>query len=38
MTTQTKASEYFSFVSIFQEFGGVIGPALFGVGVLASAL
>lgn len=31
MTPRAKASEFFSFFSIFEKFGGVVGPALFGV-------
>ncbi len=31
MVPRAKASEFFSFFSIFEKFGGVVGPALFGV-------
>ena len=31
MVPKAKASEFFSFFSIFEKFGGVVGPALFGV-------
>ncbi len=31
MAPQAKASEFFSFFSIFEKFGGVVGPTLFGV-------
>lgn len=31
MVPRAKASEFFSFFSIFEKFGGVVGPALFGI-------
>ena len=31
MVPRAKASEFFSFFSIFEKFGGVVGPTLFGV-------
>lgn len=31
MVPRSKSSEFFSFFSIFEKFGGVVGPALFGV-------
>ncbi|HEX6588904.1 MAG TPA: MFS transporter [Longimicrobiales bacterium] len=31
MVPRAKASEFFSFFSIFEKFGGVVGPTLFGI-------
>jgi UMF1 family MFS transporter len=31
LTPRAKASEFFSFFSVFEKFGGVVGPAVFGV-------